>query len=233
LPGAVNVQWQQLTLTDSADATIAQWRGAMEEKLGALGIAPDDDVVVYDDGSLWAARVWWVLRQLGQQTVQVLDGGKPAWEAAGHSLSAEAPAPSAVSYTATPDQSSLITADELRDKLGSDDLALVDARTAEEFAGRDNSGAKRPGHIPGAVNIPYTLTARAEQPRTFLPPPELLALYATRGVVPGKEVVAYCSTGVRSAVTYFSLLLLGFPRVRLYSPSYAEWGNRDDLPVEL
>ena len=233
LAGALNVQWRELTLTDSAEATIDTWRAAMEAKLGSLGIRPTDEVVLYDDGSLWAARVWWVLGQLGQHTTRVLHGGKPAWEAAGHSLEPGFVGPIATTYRGTPDPSSLITANELRDLLGSSDLALVDARTPQEFSGQDNSGARRPGHIPGAVNIPYTTTALPEQPRFFLPPAELLALYADRGIVPEKQVVAYCSTGVRSAVTYFTLRLLGYPRVRLYSASYAEWGNRADLPIEV
>jgi len=126
----------------------------------------------------------------------------------------------------------MATAEYLASRLGAPDLAIVDARTPEEFAGASTSGAVRGGHVPGAINVPFTSVATPQPPRFFLAPRDLANLYASRGVTVDKEVIAYCSTGVRSAVSYFSLRLLGYPRVLLYSASWQEWGNRADLPIE-
>ena len=87
--------------------------------------------------------------------------------------------------------------------------------------------------ISRAVNVPYMLTALEQPPRYFKPADQLRALYTERGVTPDKDVICYCTTGVRSAAAYFSLKLLAYPRLRLYSASWAEWGNLgDEFPVE-
>ena len=111
---------------------------------------------------------------------------------------------------------------EVRASLGQPDVALVDARSPKEYAA---------GHLPGAVNIEFTRNALPDQPKDFKPAAELRAMYAAAGITPDKTVIPYCLTGVRSAVTYFTLRLIGYDDVTLFTGSWKEWSGYPDLPV--
>ena len=223
IPGAAQIDWPDLNVTDTSDPSIARWQGDVEAKLTALGIAPVDTVVIYDDGTLFAARLWWILQQLGHPDKRILNGGLAAWKAAGGEMetgpSRVAPAPQR--YQGTPRPDVLAQLSEVRATLGDPKTALVDARSAKEYDA---------GHIPGAVNIEFTVNALPDAPKYWKPAPELRALYAAAGVTPDKHVIPYCTTGVRSAVTYFTLGLLGYDDVSLYTGSWREWSMHPDLP---
>lgn len=219
IPGAAQVDWDALNLARSDEASVNAWGEAMTALMAQLGIGTNTQVVTYDDATLFAARLWWVLRFLGHEQVSVLNGGLAAWQAAGGEIGAS---PAEIAASATPASANpaawrrdiLATLDDVKASLNHANVAIVDARSPEEYA---------KGHIPGAVNIPYPRNATAEPPLYWLPQDELLAMYAQAGVTPDKRVIPYCSTGVRSAVTAFTLSLIGYEHVILFSTSWAEW----------
>ena len=227
LPGSVQLDWPALEVIDTSDASIAAWRDRAADILAGLGISPDTDVLAYDGGTLFAARLWWVLQYLGHDDVRALDGGLAAWRQAGGEIAtgdppALAATPTAAGWPGTPRQAALAQLAGVRASLGDPGVAIVDARTPEEYAA---------GHIPGAVNVNYPRNARAEEPRTWLPAADLRAMYAAVGVTPDKRVIPYCTSGVRSAVTFFALRLIGFPDVGLYTGSWQEWERHPELPT--
>jgi thiosulfate/3-mercaptopyruvate sulfurtransferase len=219
IPGSVQIDWPDLALTDSADATVDEWRADIEAKLTERGITPASTVVVYDGGSFYAARLWWILDQLGHKGKRVLDGGFGAWKESGGEIeigSAWAGVTPGAPYRGKPNESTLARLAEVEAVVKGGDGILVDARSPDEF---DD------GHIPGAVSIPFTDNAAPDSGGRWKSPADLRERYEGRGVTPGQLVIPYCSTGVRSAVTYFTLRALGYERVRLYSASFAEWSS--------
>lgn len=200
---------------------------SLARTFGAAGIGPDSRVVVYDhDTGMFAARVWWTLRYMGFDSVQVLDGGFNAWQAAGAPLSSEARAPDPAAFVPAVRLELLASRDEVLAALGNGAVRLLDARTPERFRGEVAAFDPVAGHIPGAVNRPYSQNVRDGR---LLPANELARLHADSADIP--EVIAYCGSGVSAALAVLAMCEAGLPMPRLYAGSWSDWISFDEAPV--
>jgi thiosulfate/3-mercaptopyruvate sulfurtransferase len=204
----------------------------IELLLETNGVSNEDTVVLYDDGSnIWAGRMYWVLKYFGHEDVRLLNGGKMAWVGEGFGLSNVEPSIARTDYQIAGVKSEYrVSLDDVLDNLENPDFIILDVRSPEEYMGT-MGGSLRNGHVPGAVNVDWTLTMNPDG--TIKSADELRDLYRQAGVLPDRKIITYCRTGVRGAYSWFVLKeLLGFPEVYLYDGSWAEWGNNPDVPIK-
>jgi thiosulfate/3-mercaptopyruvate sulfurtransferase len=205
-------------------------------RLGELGVAHDTQVIAYDEASGgFAARAWWLLRWLGHAKAAVLDGGFKAWLAGGGALEsgeppAGAPSPGQVRFTPRLDPHAVLSTAELIEALADPRHMLVDARAAERFAGTVEPLDPVAGHIPGAVNHPFTANLSADG--TFLPPAELKRRWQERlaGKSP-RDVIAMCGSGVTACHNLLAMELAELYGAKLYGGSWSEWIRDPERPV--
>jgi thiosulfate/3-mercaptopyruvate sulfurtransferase len=238
ISGAVGWGWstdfQHSTCKDLPD------KEEMQELLTRSGIESDTTVIVYGTRrNGYATFALWLLKIYGHGDVRFMDGNRERWIAEDRPLTKEVPTilPS-VYNTRGADWNIRALRDRVLDSIGRSGRILVDVRTPEEYHGElwdswkyEAVASQRGGHIPGAVNIPWDETVKEDG--TFKPVEELHVLYANQGVTSDKEVIPYCIVGGRSNHTWFVLTyLLGYPNVRLYDGSWAEWGTLIGAPIE-
>jgi thiosulfate/3-mercaptopyruvate sulfurtransferase len=199
---------------------------------GSLGIGSETQVVAYDEinGSL-AARTWWLLRWLGHDRAAVLDGGFKGWLAAGGAVESGEPRPArAAAFVPHPDAAAVVSSRELVAALEDRRRLLVDARAPERFAGTVEPIDPVAGHVPGAVNHPFTANLGADG--RFLPAPELARRWRERlaGTAPA-DVIAMCGSGVTACHDLLAMELAGLPGAKLYAGSWSEWIRDPKRPV--
>jgi thiosulfate/3-mercaptopyruvate sulfurtransferase len=231
IPGAVHLDLWGVSLIDTDPAPLKAFMWMVEHVLAVHGVHASTPVVVYDDQSgVRAARAFWFLEYFGHPSVQLLDGGFTAWMSSGLPVTREAEPPPKSEWTGTREEHTIATWKEVKNALGRGDVVILDTRTDGEYTGAAVR-ARRGGAVPGAVHIEWTrnLTPAGD----FKPASELKKMYEDAGVTPDREVITYCQGGYRAAHSYVALRLLGYPRVRMYVGSWKEWGDKEELPIEL
>ncbi|MFB3923455.1 MAG: sulfurtransferase [Terriglobia bacterium] len=232
IPGAVNLP---APATDDVEANRQGFPLspflALDLFLGA-GINSASRVIIYDSqGTRFAARVFYVLEFFGHQHVQILNGGFPKWQGEGRGVTAEASNAAPGDFEPQARGELIATSDWVAQHLTDANVRVIDARSPEEVSGQRGTGP-RVGHIPGAVNIEWTRVLDAGGLQIILPRAELEKLFAAAEIKPEHEVVTYCQSGMRASLVYFALRLMGFPRVRVYDSSWADWSSNVALPIE-
>jgi thiosulfate/3-mercaptopyruvate sulfurtransferase len=235
--GAVKVDWKE-DLQDPVRRDFVN-KQQFEALLSERGIANDDTVVLYGGNNNWfAAYAYWYFKLYGHDQVRLLDGGRKKWELDSRELTDEAVSRDKTSYTAQePDLNIRAFRDEVVKAIG--DKNLVDVRSPDEYAGRllapahlPQESAQRGGHIPTAANVPWSKAANDDG--TFRDDGELRSLYSDAGVDFGKDTIAYCRIGERSAHTWFVLHeLLDQSNVKNYDGSWTEYGSLVGVPVAV
>jgi thiosulfate/3-mercaptopyruvate sulfurtransferase len=237
VPGAVGFDWRE----DLQAETIRDLPSpaAFASLLGDHGITPETTVVVYGDNANWfAAHLYWQFTYYGHDDVRIVDGGREFWLEHDMPTTTTVPEFSAVDYPEpTPTESLRAYRTDVAAALDTD-TTLVDVRMPEEFRGEliappgMDETARRGGHIPGAINVPWADNVGPN--RRFRPPDELADLYESHGVTPDEPVITYCRIGERSSITWFVLHeLLGYKTVRNYDGSWTEWGNLVGAPIAV
>jgi thiosulfate/3-mercaptopyruvate sulfurtransferase len=237
-PGAIAFNWQS-QLQDPVARDIIS-KEDFEKLLGEAGITPDTHVVLYGDNNNWfAAYAFWLFKYYGHEKVSLLDGGRKKWLADGHPTTTDVPTFAPTTYTVGAINADLrADRDFIRARLEQGAFGLVDVRSTPEYVGDIiappgmSETAQRPGHIPGAVNIPWGQAVAEDG--TFKSRDELAKLYGGKGISGDAkaDIVAYCRIGERSSHTWFALkYILGYNNVRNYDGSWTEWGNLIGAPI--
>lgn len=214
--------------SDSSDRGVREFRAQLEWIFSALGITGKETVVCYEnDSGMRAARVLWLLEWMGHRRAKMLDGGLRAL--ANEKLSAAPPAIKPTHFKGAARDEISASSAYIVERLGRPEVRIFDVRSDAEYFG-ERVRARHGGAIPGSAHRDWT---EANTPDgKFKPPATLRAEYEALGLRPDAEIIPYCQGGYRAAHALVALRLAGYPNVRNYWGSWAEWGNRDDVPIE-
>ncbi len=236
IPGAVHSTWHEYSDPNAAPKGLLNPDlKQIEHILRRLGITQDSDVVIYSNPfDNWGdeGRMFWMLEYLGHKNLRVLDGGWVKWTAEKRPFEHGRTTPSPGNFTAQPVKQLVVSKDDLKliVRTPHPQTAILDARSLEEYLGKEVSGIPRPGHIPAAIHLAWNgfLNKDATVKEAEVIKEGLL----DKGVQPDQEIICYCTGGVRSAWLYFVLKLVGYQNVRNYPGSWWEWSRDFACPVE-
>ncbi len=231
IPGAAGLPYARYVRPQPPAMALLPEAADFAAALGGIGLRLGQPVLAYDEGASGkAARLLWTLAAAGHTgSLTLLDGGLPAWVAAGGALTREAPALTPTRYPVAWVEGVVADRDWVLAHLGDAAVVPLDTRSAAEYAGLDVRTAAG-GHIPGAVNFDWVRAMQRDG--RLRADAELRAELEALGVTPDKEIVVYCQTHHRSAHTWVVLKQLGYARVRGYAGAWSEWGNTPRLPIE-
>lgn len=204
---------------------------AFSAQVGALGISHASEIIVYDGMGLFSApRLWWTLKIMGAQNVRILNGGLPAWEAAGHATEAGEVMRSPQEFVADFGGQRVHDQAQMRAIVEAGEVQIVDARPAGRFVGEvpEPRASLRSGHMPGALNLPFLAMVEEGQ---LISPETFATLLADIGVDFDRPIVTTCGSGLTAAIISLGLEMLDHSDHRLYDGSWAEWGSSEDNPI--
>ncbi|MCM5704812.1 sulfurtransferase [Larsenimonas salina] len=206
---------------------------ALTNLFSSLGLTRDTHVIAYDDeGGGWAGRLLWTLELMGHTRYSYLNGGIHAWRAAGLAMDTAPHTPKPSDYTAEfKHPEVMMDVDAIKAELDNGPLAVWDARSPDEYDGLKGKN-RHLGHIPGAINLEWTDAMDPERHYRLRDYAELITLLGAKGLDPETPVVTHCQSHHRSGFTWLVGRALGFTHISAYPGSWAEWGNRDDTPIE-
>jgi thiosulfate/3-mercaptopyruvate sulfurtransferase len=233
IPGAAFLAYQNLSSRLSPLTLELPPMNELAETFGALGVGNDSRIVVYIGGGgrpIQATRTYLTLDAMGLGAqASILDGGIDTWQSEGRATSSEAPAIKRATLSPCAQSDVIVDSAYVSSNLRHRGVDIVDARAPEFYTGESTATGKRTGHIPGAVNLPFSTFVDAQG--KLLPAATLRQMFQAAGIQKGDRVVSYCHIGLQATMVYFTARYLGFD-ARLYDGSWEDWSAHTELAAE-
>lgn len=242
IPGAVRLPVHPYIKSSDATGDITlhvQGPDEFKRLITELGVGSNTCIVLYDErGSILATRLWWVFRYYGHGNAKVLNGGWQGWVSTGLPVSFKTPRASdrVETFSPCPNPDRLAKLEQVKEHYKSQTWRILDVRSDDEYVGKDEHGNKRVGHIPGAIHLEWNRFLEnsndTEAVRRFRSAEEIKELLDKCRIDKNNTIVTLCQSGIRASLVAFALELVGYPVIKLYDGSMAEWANLDNTPLE-